>query len=97
MAPRAGPISEKSNLENRSDIGGTKNRLTVKAAYLLRDTVKALGTQEIQPATAGIFYDDLTKPESGGTGQTMKVCKRNGIPVFNQNTWFDWLKPGKEA
>lgn len=72
-------------------VAGEKNRLTIKAAYILRDTVKAIGTEEIPPATFGIFYDDLAHPATGGTGHTMNVCEQNDIPVINQEVWFKWL------
>ena len=70
---------------------GNIDRFTIKAAYIIRDTVKAIGTQRIQPATFGIFYDDLENEETGGTGHTMNVCKQNNIPFINQKTWFTWL------
>jgi hypothetical protein len=72
-------------------VSGDKNRFTIKAAYIIRDTIKAIGTDEIKPATIGIFYDDLDNPMSGGTGHTMNVCIRNNIPVIDQKTWFKWL------
>lgn len=72
-------------------VSGVKNRYTIKAAYIIRDTVKAIGTGDIKPATFGIFYDDLDKPMSGGTGHTMNVCEQNNIPLINQNIWFKWL------
>jgi hypothetical protein len=72
-------------------ISGDKNRYTIKAAYIIRDTIKAIGTDEINPATFGIFYDDLDKPKEGGTGHTMKVCEQNNIPIIDQKTWFKWL------
>ncbi len=68
------------------------NALTVKARYLLRDTMKVVGTSKLQPATFAIFYDDLTKPKSGGTGHTMRVCEQNGIPYIIQKEWFRWLE-----
>lgn len=71
---------------------GEKNRYTIKAAYIIRDTIKAIGTDQIKPATFGIFYDDLENPLEGGTGHTMNVCEQNGIPIINQNIWFNWLK-----
>jgi hypothetical protein len=70
---------------------GEKNRFTIKAAYIIRDTIKAIGTAEIKPATFGIFYDDLENPKKGGTGHTMNVCEQNSIPVIDQNIWFNWL------
>lgn len=73
-------------------VEGNRNRYTIKAAYILRDTIKAIGTSDVKPATFGIFYDDLTDPESGGTGHTMKICKQNQIPIIDQHTWFQWLE-----
>lgn len=70
---------------------GEKNRFTIKAAYIIRDTIKAIGTAQIKPATFGIFYDDLKNPKKGGTGHTMNVCEQNSIPVIDQNIWFNWL------
>jgi len=72
-------------------VSGNKNRFSIKAAYIIRDTIKAIGTDQIIPATFGIFYDDLDNPMSGGTGHTMNVCKQNNIPVIDQRTWFNWL------
>ncbi len=72
-------------------VSGDKNRYTIKAAYIIRDTIKAIGTDEIKPATFGIFYDDLNKPMSGGTGHTMSVCEQNNIPLIDQKIWFKWL------
>lgn len=72
-------------------VSGNNNRYTIKAAYIIRDTIKAIGTDEIKPATFGIFYDDLTNPKTGGTGHTMNVCKENNIPIVDQTTWFNWL------
>ena len=72
-------------------VSGNNNRYTIKAAYIIRDTIKAIGTDEIKPATFGIFYDDLTNPKTGGTGHTMNVCVENNIPIIDQTTWFNWL------
>jgi hypothetical protein len=72
-------------------VAGDKNPYSIKAAYIIRDTIKAIGTQEIRPASFGIFYDDLEMPMSGGTGHTMNVCLQNKIPIIDQKTWFDWL------
>jgi hypothetical protein len=72
-------------------VEGDKNHFTIKAAYIIRDTIKAIGTNDIKPATLGIFYDDLEKPKEGGTGHTMNVCERNDIPIIDQKTWFNWL------
>lgn len=72
-------------------IAGDINRTTIKAAYIMRDTVKVIGTSTIKPASFGIFYDDLNNPQTGGTGHTMKICILNKIPLIDQRTWFKWL------
>ena len=72
-------------------VSGDKNRYTIKAAYIIRDTIKAIGTAEIKPASFGIFYDDMENPKTGGTGHTMIVCENNNIPVIDQRVWFKWL------
>ena len=73
-------------------IVGEKNRYTIKAAYILRDTVKVLGVDDIKPATFGIFYDDLISPRTGGTGHTMNVCAINEVPFCDQREWFEWVE-----
>ncbi len=73
--------------------GGISNSVTIKAAYLLRDTVKVIGTRSgIPKATFAIFYDDLQNPEKGGTGHTISVCKNNDVPFVNQQVWMRWLE-----
>ena len=71
---------------------GEKNRNTIAAAYIIRDTIKVIGTGDIKPATFGIFYDDLENPKTGGTGHTMNVCEHNNVPLVDQKTWFKWLE-----
>lgn len=73
-------------------VSGDKSYYVKKAAYILRDTVKVIGTYTIPAATFGIFYDDLKKPMEGGTGHTMNICKINNVPYINQTIWFEWLK-----
>ena len=73
-------------------VAGGRDKISIKAAYIIRDTVKVLGAKNIKPATFGIFYDDLLNPKSGGTGHTMNVCEENNIPVVNQSIWFEWIK-----
>lgn len=73
-------------------VSGVRNRNTIKAAYIIRDTVKVIGTSIIPKVSFAIFYDDLDKPKTGGTGHTMLVCEQNNIPVINQKIWFEWLK-----
>lgn len=73
-------------------VSGDRDRYSIKAAYIIRDTIKAIGTNDIKPATFGIFYDDLKNPMSGGTGHTMTVCRQNNIPIINQEVWLKWLQ-----
>ena len=72
-------------------VSGEKNRYTIKAAYIIRDTIKVLGTNEIKPATFAFFYDDILNPQSGGTGHTMNVCANNNVPFCDQQEWLGWL------
>lgn len=74
-------------------VDGIKNSYTIKGAYIIRDTVKVLGTQaRIPPISVGLFYEDLNNPMKGGTGHTQRVCLDNNIPLFNQETYFSWLE-----
>jgi len=73
-------------------VAGERDKNSIKAAYIIRDTIKVLGTDNIKPATFGIFYDDPDNPQTGGTGHTMKVCQQNNIPIIDQSTWFKWLQ-----
>lgn len=85
----------KTNPNNRKLIdtylSGKRDRIAIKAAYLLRDTVKVIGASTILPATFAIFYDDLQNPMQGGTGHTIRTCIQSEIPWINQQTWFGWL------
>lgn len=72
-------------------VSGARDRYSIKAAYIIRDTIKVLGTNAIKPATFGLFYDDLNHPKEGGTGHTINVCEQNKIPAINQEVWFKWL------
>jgi len=72
-------------------VAGDRNQFAIKAAYIIRDTIKAIGTDDIPAASFGFFYDDLKNPMSGGTGHTMQVCLDNQIPILDQKEWFDWL------
>jgi hypothetical protein len=71
-------------------VAGKKNHLTMKAAYILRDTIKVTGTKMIRPANFGLFYDDLENPRSGGTGHTMNICEINNVDYVDQRTWMKW-------
>lgn len=72
-------------------VSGQRDRFSIKAAYIIRDTIKAIGTVELPPANIGLFYDDLSNPRSGGTGHTMNVCEQNKILVLDQRIWMEWL------
>jgi len=72
-------------------LAGNRGHVSMKAAYLLRDTVKVTGTGLIRGADFAIFWDDPGKPGSGGTGHTMAVCRRLGVPYIDQSVWYDWL------
>jgi hypothetical protein len=89
-------FQSKSNKKTENIIdkfaAGEKNRNTIAAAYIIRDTIKVIGAGDIKPATFGIFYDDLENPRTGGTGHTMNVCEHNDVPLVDQKTWFRWLE-----
>jgi hypothetical protein len=72
-------------------VDGVKNRISAKAPYLIRDTMKVVGHNEIDKCNYAIFYDDLANPKQGGTGHTILVCQNNNIPYINQSVWFNWL------
>jgi len=72
-------------------VAGDKDRYSIKAAYILRDTVKVIGADKISPASFAIFYDDIQNPGTGGTGHTMNICKENGVCFVDQTVWFNWI------
>lgn len=90
-------VIEKSKINKKtrhlidSYISGDRNPYSIKAAYILRDTIKVLGTSRLPPANFGIFYDNLQNPICGGTGHTMKICQLNGVPIIDQRIWIQWL------
>ena len=74
-------------------VAGERNNMSMKAAYLLRDTLKVIGhPPKIPRADFAIFYDDLINPGTGGTGHTMQICWMNLVPFVDQTGWFDWVK-----
>ena len=74
-------------------VGGAKDRFSIKAAYIIRDTVKVTGTQSgVAPTTFAFFYDDEQNPKTGGTGHTMEICELNKVPYLTQKVWMEWLK-----
>ncbi len=84
---------ENKKIENQVNryVEGERDKYAMKAAYIIRDTVKVLGTGNIPQATFGIFYDDLRKPMEGGTGHTMRVCLKHEVPIIDQRVWFNWI------
>lgn len=60
-----------------------------KAAYLLRDTLKVVGSPALglAPAALGIFRVNPDSPAGGGTGHTIKMCAGAGVPHFDQFQW----------
>ena len=88
---RATPRNER--LVDRYLDDGGRSRLSAKAAYLLRDTVKVVGstTLALPAATAGVFYANPSDPMKGGTGHTIRVCRDHGVPVVLADVWRGWL------
>ena len=72
----------------------TGGRRYAQSLYLLRDTLKVLGSKELglAPADIGIFYLNSRKPTGGGTGHTIRVCKQNNVPVIEQREWMAWCE-----
>ena len=89
-------LQSKRNLKTKKLIdkfvAGDSNRVTIKAAYIIRDTIKVIGTTDIKPANFAIFYDDLAKPKTGGTGHTMNICKANNVEFIDQRVWMEWME-----
>jgi len=72
-------------------VKGERTKIIKNAGYIIRNTIKVIGTKEIKPANFGIFYNDLSNPMDGGTGHTMRVCLKNKVPLIDQRVWFDWV------
>jgi hypothetical protein len=72
-------------------VAGARDGNAMKAAYLIRDTMKVVGAEGLPAAAFAIFYDDLKNPATGGTGHTIQVCRQNNVPFIDQQTWFQWL------
>ena len=78
----------KGLIEKRSG----KGAFAAKAAYLIRDTMKVVGHSEQFPKPIlALFYVDLSKPEEGGTGHTIRVCRQEGVPYVFQDVWQTWI------
>ena len=72
-------------------VNGMRDSVNIKSAYIIRDTIKVIGTSQIPKANFGIFYDDLKNPMQEGTGHTINICKLNNVPYCNQTNWMNWL------
>lgn len=78
------------DLAQRYVEGRVPPRQASSAQLLLRDTLKVTGTETFDRPVAGIFYVNPEKPDGGGTGHTIRVCRNAGIPVFTQAEWRRW-------
>lgn len=72
---------------------GNINKITARAAYLIRDTMKVTGSVSagLKKADFALFYDDPSDPGKGGTGHTMKACEHCAVPWVDQRVWMGWL------
>ena len=74
-------------------LSGKTGSLAAKADYLLRDTMKVVGfSEEFPKVTAALFYVDPCYPMSGGTGHTIRVCQKEGVPMVFQHEWAKWIR-----
>ena len=89
---KASAVNERTERLVSNYIKGTRSFISMKAAYLIRDTMKVVGAEGLPSANFAIFYDSLTKPMSGGTGHTMQVCIQKNVPWIDQGTWMKWLE-----
>lgn len=71
--------------------GNVPPAIKAKGDYLLRDTLKVLGSNTLQPANAALFFIDEADPMAGGTGHTIRVCQSLKLPIHFQSTWNQWL------
>lgn len=67
-------------------------RAQASRKYLLRDTLKVAGSQELhlERAVCGIFYVNAQDAMKGGTGHTLRVCQARQILVATQSCWMQW-------
>ncbi|MBA3632048.1 MAG: hypothetical protein H0W58_04435 [Acidobacteria bacterium] len=68
-------------------------RIFYKTQYLLRDALKVCGSETLQMnrADVGCFYINSDKPNGGGTGHTIRVCRLLKVPVIEQTEWMKWI------
>lgn len=91
LTKRATPIN-KSLIEFYEK--GLDGRARYQAQYLIRDTLKVVGSKKfkLRSATIGCFYLNSTKATGGGTGHTIRVCEKLNVPTVTQGDWFQWLE-----
>lgn len=67
---------------------GSKNALSIKASFLLRNVVKVIGNpkQGYRKVSVGLFH--VNHQKQGGTGFTMNICKCLGIKCMSQDDYF---------
>jgi hypothetical protein len=85
----ASPQYERVAVNYRQRTVHPRQRAT--AQLILRDTLKVTGADEMIPPVAGIFFVHAADPNRGGTGHTMRVCRRHNVPVIDQFSWLAWL------
>jgi hypothetical protein len=85
-------VNERTERMVKHYVTGARDGSAMKAAYLIRDTMKVIGAEGLPPAHFAVFYDDLNNPCTGGTGHTMQVCRQNKVPFVDQRVWFGWLR-----
>lgn len=74
-------------------VAGARDGISIKSSFIIRDTIKVIGTKSGVIATkVALFYDDLNNPGLGGTGHTISVCRKNNIAFVDQTQWFEWLQ-----
>ena len=78
----------------RAFLARGRNRVTVKAMYLLRDALKVAGAASLSlpPADFGFFFVNPENPRGGGTGHTIRTCRALKVPVFTQDEWEKWIR-----
>jgi hypothetical protein len=72
-------------------IQGYRDRTRSTSAPIIRDAVMVVGHGDIPPATVALYWDDLSEPETGGTGVTLGFLRFNEIAAFNQEEWGSWV------
>lgn len=93
MAYTAEASPEYERLTRLYGEGRRTGALAAKTRYLLRDTLKVAGSPalSLDAASFGCFYVNEADPISGGTGHTLRVCQRLGVPFSVQIQWRTWL------